>query len=253
MSWLALLFAVTALLYASVGFGGGSTYNALLVLAGTDYRILPSVALICNILVVTGSTIRHSRAGTVAWSKLWPILLLSAPFAWMGGSLVISQTVFLTILTVLLFAAAILLCLQKEDIPETREITPKRLLIWPIGAVTGFVSGLAGIGGGIFLAPILYLTHWGRARQISAAASVFILVNSVAGLIGQLGKLSRDGEIASLTSYWPLAVAVIIGGQAGSHLGLKILPPKWIRIATAVLIAYVAIRLAYRLVSGTAH
>lgn len=248
MPWLAILFAVTALLYASVGFGGGSTYNALLVLAGTDYRILPSVALICNIIVVTGGTLRHWRAGTIMWRRLWPILLLSAPFAWAGGAIIISQTVFLTILTILLFAASILLFLQREpDMREGETGISRPWLVWPIGAATGFVSGLAGIGGGIFLAPILYLTRWGRAQQIAAAASVFILVNSLAGLAGQLGKLSDSGSLASIWDYWPMMLAVAIGGQAGSWLGIKILPAKWIRIATAILIAYVAIRLAARL------
>ena len=248
MPWLAILFAVTALLYASVGFGGGSTYNALLVLAGVDYRILPSIALICNIIVVTGGTFRHWRAGTIMWHRLWPILLLSAPFAWIGGSFIISQTVFLTILTVLLFAASILLFLQREpEVSAAGSRLSKPWLVWPIGAATGFVSGLAGIGGGIFLAPILYLTRWGRAQQIAAAASVFILVNSLAGLAGQLGKLSETGSLTSLWEYWPLMLAVAIGGQMGSWLGLKILPAKWIRIATAILIAYVAIRLAARL------
>ena len=112
MTALALLFGLTAALYAAVGFGGGSTYNALLALWGVDYRILPAIALICNIIVVTGGSIRFARAGLVPWRRLWPILLLSAPLAWAGGRMPISEALFTGMLGLSLLAAGLLLLFQ---------------------------------------------------------------------------------------------------------------------------------------------
>lgn len=239
---LALAFLVTALLYASVGFGGGSTYNALLVLAGTDYRILPSIALVCNIIVVAGGSWRFARAGLVPWRRLWPILLLSAPLAWVGGRIAIERDTFVLILGLSLLTAAVLMLIQKERITPA-EPDPRWLWAAPItGAGVGLVSGLVGIGGGIFLAPVLHLARWAEPRVIAGAASVFILVNSLAGLAGQASKIGTE-RLGDVAGYWPLMLAVFIGGQVGSLLGARILPPRLIRIATALLILYVAGRL----------
>lgn len=242
MTILAILFGVTAALYASVGFGGGSTYNALLALWGVDYRILPAIALICNIIVVTGGSIRFHRAGLVPWRRLWPILLLSAPLAWAGGRLPISETLFTGMLGLSLLLAGLLLLFQPERHEDMAD-RQSRVLTPLIGAGVGFLSGLVGIGGGIFLAPIMHLIGWARAKRIAASASVFILVNSIAGLIGQLMKIADPVLEAELFSYWPLGLAVLIGGQIGSHVGIKLLPPSLVRRVTAVLILYVAVRL----------
>lgn len=239
---LAILFAVTAALYASVGFGGGSTYNALLALNQVDYRILPAIALICNIIVVTGGSYRFAKAGLVPWRRLWPILLVSAPLAWLGGRVPISKELFIGLLGISLLVAGLLLLFQREreeDIPDRQSavLTPT------IGAGVGLLSGLVGIGGGIFLAPVLHLIGWARAKRIAASASVFILVNSITGLAGQLMKLNDAGQVASLTSWWPLALGVLVGGQVGSMVGVRLLPAVLVRRLTAILILYVAIRL----------
>ncbi|CAH0356007.1 sulfite exporter TauE/SafE family protein [Sphingobium sp. CECT 9361] len=242
MTALALLFGLTAALYAAVGFGGGSTYNALLALWGVDYRILPAIALICNIIVVTGGSIRFARAGLVPWRRLWPILLLSAPLAWAGGRMPISEALFTGMLGLSLLAAGLLLLFQperSEDLPDSQS----RVLTPILGAGVGFLSGLVGIGGGIFLAPIMHLIGWARAKRIAASASVFILVNSIAGLVGQLMKIDDPVLEAHLMSYWPLGVAVLIGGQLGSHVGIRLLPASLVRRVTAVLILYVAVRM----------
>lgn len=239
---MALLFGLTAAIYASVGFGGGSTYNALLALHGVDYCILPAVALICNIIVVTGGSIRFARAGLVPWRRLWPILLISAPLAWVGGRMPISEALFTGLLGLSLALAGLLLLFQPErgeDLPEQRS----RFLTPMIGGGVGFLSGLVGIGGGIFLAPIMHLIGWARAKRIAASASLFILVNSIAGLAGQLMKLQDPAQANALLSYWPLALSVLIGGQAGSIAGIRLLPASLIRRVTAVLILYVAVRL----------
>ena len=251
---LAGAFALTALVYASVGFGGGSTYNALLVLADTDYRLLPAIALLCNLIVVTGGTIRFARAGQVPWRPLWPILLLSAPCAWAGGRLPIDKALFIALLGFALLLAGLLMLAQREqrEVHGGATVASPRLP-WigvPIGMAVGFFSGIVGIGGGIFLAPILHLLRWSSARQIAASASVFILVNSLAGLVGQLMKQDAVATPMAISSYWPLFAAVLVGGQLGSHIGARILPQKLIRIGTAVLILYVAAQLLWQRFGG---
>lgn len=239
-------FALTALLYASVGFGGGSTYNALLVLAQTDYRLLPAIALLCNLIVVTGGTIRFARAGQVPWLPLWPILLLSAPCAWAGGRLPVDRPLFVALLGSSLLLAGLLMLWQRA--PQGQASARNRLA-WigvPIGMGVGFFSGIVGIGGGIFLAPVLHLLRWASARQIAASASVFILVNSLAGLAGQLMKPDAAATPEAVTGYWPLFLAVFVGGQIGSHAGVRLLPQHVIRIGTAALILYVAAQLLWQ-------
>lgn len=247
---LAVLFALTAALYASVGFGGGSTYIALLALADLDYRALPIIALMCNIIVVAGGTVRFQSRGLIDWQKIWPILLLSVPAAWLGGRIVIAQDVFMILLGLSLAAAGILLMIEpfiKRASSRTAsgQWTGHRIFAPAVGTAIGFLSGMVGIGGGIFLAPILLLTRWSDSRRIAATASVFILVNSVAGLGGQLMKsgLGIGGE--AVLAYWPLFLGVLVGGQIGSILASKALPEIWIRRLTALLILYVAARLLW--------
>lgn len=240
------LFFITALLYAAVGFGGGSTYNALLVLYGVDYRILPTIALACNIVVVSGGVWRFSRAGEMEITRFWPFLVTSIPAAWLGGRLPISETVFVGLLGFALLASGLRLLFVRRPTETVEAQTGSVALPLVIGAGIGLVSGLVGIGGGIFLAPVLYLMAWGTARQIAAACSLFILLNSLAGLAGQMMKLGETALASDLLPYWPLLVAVLIGGQIGSWLGAGQLKADWMKRLTAVLILYVAARLLWR-------
>lgn len=241
-------FFVTAILYAAVGFGGGSTYNALLVLNGTDYRILPSLALACNILVVSGGVIRFWMGGHVALKRLAPFLIASVPAALIGGRIPISEVVFVGLLGAALLASGLRLAIQPA--PDTNvtpaESGPPLALSLLMGGGIGLLSGLVGIGGGIFLAPMLYFTRWGTPRQIAAACSVFILANSLSGLIGQFAKLSDTSLLSLATPYWPLLLCVFVGGQLGSWLATERLSPRLIKQLTAILILYVAIRLLLR-------
>ncbi|MFN2258220.1 MAG: sulfite exporter TauE/SafE family protein [Parasphingopyxis sp.] len=247
MAALAALFALTALLYAMVGFGGGSTYNALLVLHGTDYRILPAIALICNIIVVSGGVWRFGRAGHLDWRRVRPWLVASVPAAWIGGRLPVSETLFIGALGGALLVAGLQLAIERKPAIEPGE---ERAVGWVVtlaaGGGLGFLAGLVGIGGGIFLAPLLYWMRWGSPRAIAGAASLFILVNSLAGLAGQLTKLDAIGEAAAIAPYWPLFVAVLLGGQIGSRLGSARIPPLLVKRLTALLILYVAARLLWR-------
>lgn len=246
---LAAAFFLTALLYASVGFGGGSTYTALLTLGEVDYKILPAISLICNVIVVSGGAVRYIRAGQVDWPRVVPLVLVSAPLAWLGGLTPIRQETFTLVLALALLAAGLLLMFQREHAGEAGK--PTRIKASPFdylaGAGTGYLAGLVGIGGGIFLAPILHLTKWGQPRAIAATACLFILINSLAGLGGQFMKLGTSGAAAAITPYWPLAIAVLIGGQIGSFASLKLLSQTMVRRATALLILYVAGQLLWKL------
>ena len=250
ISGLAILFALTAALYASVGFGGGSTYIALLALAELDYRALPIIALLCNIIVVTGGTLRFQSRRLIDWSRIWPILALSVPAAWLGGFMAIEQQSFMILLGLSLAVAGILLIVEPfikraSGGPVDGQWTRHRFFAPAIGTGIGFLSGMVGIGGGIFLAPILLLTRWSDSRRIAATASVFILVNSISGLGGQLMKSGLSSGAEAIFLYWPLFLGVLLGGQIGSILASKALPEIWIRRLTAILILYVAVRILW--------
>lgn len=245
---LPVLFFLTALIYAAVGFGGGSTYNALLVLSGVDYTIQPTIALICNIVVVTGGVWRFSSAGEMQLSRFWPFLVTSIPAALIGGRLPISEDVFIGLLGFALLVSGIRLLVQPPANPKTETSNNFSFSIAATtGGLIGLLSGLVGIGGGIFLAPVLYLLKWGTARQIAAACSLFILLNSISGLAGQVSKLGDMRLISDLVPYWPLMVSVLIGGQIGSWVGSGKLRADWMKRATAILILYVAARLLWRI------
>ena len=239
---LALAFLLTALLYASVGFGGGSTYAALLAWYGLDYRLLPLVALACNIVVVTGGTIRFARAGVTPWRGALTLPALAAPAALMGGLTPIGEASFLTLLglSLILTGAAMFLPISEAQAEE-----PTRLakLAPFLAAPIGYLAGLVGIGGGIFLAPLLHLARWNNARAIAATASVFILVNSSFGLVGQLLKQGPAALGGAVGAALPLLIAVAVGGQIGSLMAVRILPMKWVRWLTATLVGIVGARL----------
>ncbi len=237
MLGLAAAFLVTALLYASVGYGGGSTYNALLALSGVDYRLLPAIALACNIVVVTGGSIRFARAGITPWRGAIVLTAIAAPAAFLGGLTPIGESAFLALLGASLVLTALTMLIPAGE----RDGEPARAARWmPLAAAPiGYLAGLVGIGGGIFLAPLLHLTRWHSARAIAATASLFILINSLFGLGGQLLKNGPDRLASAVTIGLPLLIAVAIGGQIGSLLAARLLPMQWIRWLTAALTLWV--------------
>jgi len=242
MPLLAAAFFITALLYASVGFGGGSTYAALLALSGMDYRLLPVLALACNIVVVAGSTIRFARARVTPWRGAALLTALAAPAALLGGLTPISREAFLLLLGASLLVTGLTMLLPvKEGVGDA----PTRFArFMPFAAAPlGYLAGLVGIGGGIFLAPLLHLTRWRDARAIAATASLFILVNSLFGLAGQVLKSGSDVLSQSLYGGLALLIAVAVGGQIGSLLAIRFLPQRVIRWLTAALVIWVGVRL----------
>lgn len=238
-------FFVTALLYAAAGFGGGSTYTALLVLADTDVRAVPVISLMCNILVVTVGTWRFARAGHLDWQRSWPLFVLSVPAAWLGGRLMIGETLFVGLLALSLLVAGLLMLWQPYWQRETAAPPRARWIEPAAGGVLGFLAGVVGIGGGIFLAPLLYMLRWGAPRAIAATCAAFILVNSISGLAGQASKgLGAAGAV--MADHALLFPAVLVGGFVGSSVGANRIDPKWVRVLTALLILYVAVRLGLR-------
>ena len=242
MTTLAALFGLTALLYAAVGFGGGSTYTALLLLGGVAVGLVPAISLACNVVVVTGGTIRFARAGVMPWAKALPLIVVAAPLAFLGGLTPVKQGVLVILLGVSLLASAIALLFQPQTAKPV-ELSSKLLL--PIAAAIGYLAGVVGIGGGIFLAPILHLIRWAEARSVAATASLFILVNSLFGLTGQLIKGKGAEMIDAVAGHWALLVAVLIGGAVGTQLAVKTGPATLIRRLTALLVGFVALRLLF--------
>jgi len=247
MTFLAILFLVTATLYSSVGFGGGSTYLALLLIWGIPYSIFPVIALSCNIIVVSGNCFNYVKAGNLNLKLLLPYLIGSIPLAYIGGSLSVEKKIFEILLFLVLLIAGSLLLLNFKSydvINESYRKIPAAISVL-IGGVIGFISGVVGIGGGIFLSPILFLLKSAKPKHIVTTASFFILINSISGIIGQLTK---NGTLDQIKDYWYLLIAVLIGGQIGNFLNLKIFPTRVMALITAFLVLFVAARMGIKLI-----
>ena len=210
---LAPAFFVTALLYAAVGFGGGSTYSALLVLAKVDFHAIPVVSLLCNLVVVTLGSWRFARAGEIDWRRTWPLFTLSVPLAWAGGRIAVGQLLFVGLLAASLIVAGMAMLWRREPLPDVihRDLTWREPVI---GGVLGLLAGIVGIGGGIFLA--------------------------------KSGAETIGGVVAS---HWLLFPAVAVGGLSGSMIGSTRLKARHLAVLTAILVLYVGGQLAVRFVT----
>ena len=243
---LSILFFITAILYSSVGFGGGSTYLALLLIWNIPYFIFPVIALFCNIIVVTGNSINYILAGNHNIKVLIPFLIGSIPLAFIGGTLIIDKEIFEILLFIVLSIAGLLLLANNKSYGE-KKIVIKKINFFVsiiIGSILGFVSGVIGIGGGIFLSPILFLLKADYPKNIVTTASLFILINSISGIFGQLTK---ENVINEITAYWPLFLSVFIGGHLGNYLNLKIFSSRIMALITSLLVLFVAIRMGFKI------
>ena len=236
-----LLFFIVSILYSSVGFGGGSSYLAILALTGIVFTQIRATALLCNIIVVTSNVYLFIKRKEIDWKKTIPLVLISIPLAFLGGKLKVSQHLFFILLGFTLVFAAITMWISKKiistDEHQTKTNSTKNVAF---GGFIGFISGMVGIGGGIFLAPLLHLTNWDTPKKIAATASLFILVNSIAGLVGQYSNPDFSIEW-NLTSI--LLITVLIGGQIGIRISNNYFTPIQLKKATAILIAFVGIRI----------
>ena len=244
---LPILFFVTAILYSSVGFGGGSTYLALLLIWEIPYYILPVIALGCNIIVVSGNSINYIKAGNLNLKLLTPYLIGSVPMAFIGGTLEIEKNIFEILLFFVLLISGLLLLFnfKSYDDNENKYKEVKYIYSLFIGSILGILSGIVGIGGGIFLSPILFLLRAGLPKHIVTTSSIFILINSFAGIIGQLTK---SYVLNDIIEYWYLLFFVLIGGQIGNYLNLKILPTRFLALITSCLVIFVAIRMGLKII-----
>lgn len=233
---LALLVFAAAVLYASVGHAGASGYLAAMALVGMAPDDMKPAALVLNILVASITTFKFYRAGCFSWPVFWPFALLSVPFAFVGGALVLPAAAYRPVVGVVLLYAAYRLFRQGRG-PSSEAVRPapaRAALV--AGAGIGLLSGLTGVGGGIFLSPLLLLAGWSDARTTSGVSAAFILVNSIAGLTGHLtGGLS-------LPAFLPLlGVAAVVGGWIGAEIGSRRLAPRSIRyVLVAVLVVAAA-------------
>lgn len=230
---------IVAILYSSVGHGGASGYIATLALFSVAPEAFKPTALMLNIVVAAIATYSFARAGHFSWRLFWPFAATSIPCSFIGGYLSLPANLYRPLVGIILLASAWRLIFHREhdDLTLRQPSTPVALII---GASLGLLSGLTGVGGGIFLSPLLLLLGWGRAREVSAVAALFILVNSGAGLLGHLSSLQAIPQFAPL-----LAVAALCGGVIGSFLGSRRLPVASVIKALSLVLTIAGFKLLF--------
>jgi uncharacterized membrane protein YfcA len=236
ISLLAVIFAMVAFFYATVGLGGGSSYTALLAIFGASAVTIPMVSLTLNVLVTTfGSIIflsqRHARLRLIA-----PFLISSIPMAYVGGMLHLPKMLFYLVLIVSLAFAAMRIYFPSKTKPLPLDDRGKFFLALGCGAVLGLIAGIAGIGGGVYLVPLILLLGLGTAKEAAACGAFFIWVNSMAGLAARLQYNSID-----IIPYMPLIIGAVAGGLAGSILGAGRFEPRTMQkiLGTVLIVAII--------------
>lgn len=230
--------ALVAFLYSSVGHAGASGYIAVLTLCGFAAADIKPTALVLNILVASIGSFQFWRAGHFSWSFFWPFAVLSIPAAFLGGYVHLPTPLFKTLLGVVLLLSAARLGWKPGDVTDPK--APARPVAVGVGASIGFLSGLTGTGGGIFLTPLILFLHWAKTKQAAATSAVFILVNSSSGLIGHMSSGKAVPSFA-----WKLAVAAVVGGTLGSYLGSARLPARAIQMLLGVVLVIAGTKLIF--------
>lgn len=242
---LSLSFFGIALAYAIVGFGGGSSYIAILSAADVPYTLIPKISLLCNLLVVAGGTYHYLKNNHLNWRLMLPFILSSVPMAFFGGMFPVKEKTFFILLTPSLILCGVRL-LFLPDRPVEKIKAPSIFVSLLVGGALGFLAGLVGIGGGIFLSPVMINMGWARAKNAAAIASVFIFVNSISGLLGQFAK---NSSITYMQDYYSLFIAVFIGGQIGSRIGThQSVSFLFVQKCTGVLTLFICIKLLMKVI-----
>ena len=229
------LFTV-AILYSSVGHGGASGYLAVMALLAVAPEITRPTALVLNVFVATIGTIQFYRAGHFSWRTFWPFAVASIPFAFIGGMITLPTTVYKIVLGAVLILAAIRLAWNLKSDVEPKP--PNIAVVLIIGAIIGLLSGLVGVGGGIFLTPILLLMNWSETKAAAGVSALFILVNSVAGLAGNYASV-----IELPSTVWLWVAAAVVGGIIGSTLGAKRFDSLTLRRVLALVLLFAGVKL----------
>ena len=235
---LAALIFIVALLYSTVGHAGASGYLAAMALFGMAPAEMKPTALVLNILVACIGSVRFYRGGFFSWRTFWPFAIASIPMSFIGGAITLPDVVYKSIVGAVLLYSAVRLFFSAggADIREIKLVPVWIALIF--GATIGLLSGLTGVGGGIFLSPILLLMHWAKTKETSGISATFILVNSIAGLLGHVSAVSQvPGSIV----IW--AVAAVIGGLIGTELGTRVLPIAGIRRRLSIVLIVAGVKL----------
>jgi len=235
------VFLCVAIISALAGFGGGSSYIAILVLQDTPIEHIPIIALMCNLMVVTGASWYYLRAKHIKWRLITPLLLASIPMAYLGGVLNTPAPIFKLVLALSLLVSGLLMLIKNKTYTAHTTLKNSSVLTTiTVGGLIGFLAGMVGIGGGIFLSPLIYLFRWAYPKQIAACCTVFIFANSLSGLIAHLQKQTNFNVVYD---NWPLLVAVLIGGQLGSYFTAFKLPQRVIAGVAAAITLYASLQL----------
>lgn len=237
--FLVLSFLIISLIYSMVGLGGGTAYTAIMVLTGVSKASIPVIALTCNLLVAGQGFYRFKKAGFFNWHLFWPFAVTSIPASYLGGSLHISDKLFSIIMATALISAALRLIFWRSSSGEAKAVKGNYATKMAIGLVLGFLAGITGIGGGIYLIPVLLLFRWSSVKEASSVSALFIFVNSLSGLTGQLSK----GNFHDWRLLFPLLLAVIIGGFFGSRAGASRLNASSLQKIVGIILLLAAIRL----------
>lgn len=220
--FIAFLFFLVAFAYSSVGLGGGSSYTALMAIMGFSVLTIPMVSLSLNFLVTLIGSFNFIRYKHARLKLILPFIVSSIPMAYLGGALQLPKELFYWLLLIsLVFVALRIYFLSNVSLTLDLSARGKLVIAFISGAILGLIAGIVGIGGGIYLVPLIIILGLGSAKEAAAAGVIFIWVNSLAGLISRFQHNAID-----LTEYIPLIIAVIIGGSLGSFVGAARYPPK---------------------------
>ena len=242
---LAIGFFVVALIYSAVGFGGGSTYIALLALSGKTAEVIPLIALPCNIAVVSVGSYLAVHRRDFDWRLSVPFFVTSVPMAFVGGLIPLDASLYFLLLGLSLAIAGVSLIVRTAPNDATTSRKRSWRLASAIGAGLGLLSGMVGIGGGIFLAPILHHLRWASSKTIAALCSFFILINSLSGLAGQILKTGTAAAVSGFYEAIPLLIAVVIGGVIGGKVVIEGVTNQRIAQLTGLLVCVIGLRILW--------
>lgn len=224
------------MLYSSVGHAGASGYIAVMSLLSLAPEVIKPTALSLNILVGSIATWQFYRAGHFSWSLFWPFAALAVPCAFIGGQLNLPTHLFKMLLGLVLLYSALRFFVQSKQTMEIK--APPRYQALAAGAGIGFLSGLTGTGGGIFLTPLLLFMGWADAKRAASVSALFVLLNSISGLAGNFSATKALPEFIM-----PLLLAAALGGVIGAHFGSRRIAPESIKKLLAVVLLIAGLKL----------